>query len=50
MTRAKDAFFVTTRIKIIRVFKNELPVILNLFRDYRAKILEEQNRNSFFDK
>jgi CHAT domain-containing protein/Flp pilus assembly protein TadD len=27
----------------------ELPVILSLFRDYREKILEEQNRNTFFD-
>ena len=30
-------------------FQSELPVILNLFRDYRTKILEEQSRNSFFD-
>lgn len=30
-------------------FQNELPVILNLFRDYRTKILEEQSRSSFFD-
>jgi CHAT domain-containing protein/Tfp pilus assembly protein PilF len=27
----------------------ELPVILSLFRDYREKILEERNRNTFFD-
>jgi CHAT domain-containing protein len=27
----------------------ELPVILSLFRDYREKILEEQNRNTFFN-
>jgi len=27
----------------------ELPVILDLFRQYRSNIREEQNRNSFFD-
>ena len=31
-------------------FQNELPMILKLFGDYRSKILEEQNRNSFFDR
>ncbi len=31
-------------------FEGELPVILSLFREYRTKILEEQNRNLFFDK
>jgi CHAT domain-containing protein/cytochrome c-type biogenesis protein CcmH/NrfG len=30
-------------------FQSELSLILDLFRDYRTKILEEQNRNSFFD-
>lgn len=30
-------------------FQSELPVILKLFREYRGKILEEQNRSSFFD-
>lgn len=29
--------------------RTELPVILALFRDYREKIFEEQNRNSFFN-
>jgi CHAT domain-containing protein len=29
--------------------QDELPVILALFRDYRTKIIEEQNRNSFFN-
>lgn len=31
-------------------FETELPIIIELFREYRKKILEEQNRNSFFDK
>ena len=30
-------------------FQAELPVILGLFREYRKKITEEQNRNIFFD-
>lgn len=30
-------------------FQDELAIISGLFRDYRIKILEEQNRNSFFD-
>lgn len=30
-------------------FEEELPLILDIFRDYRAKIREEQNRNSFFE-
>jgi CHAT domain-containing protein/cytochrome c-type biogenesis protein CcmH/NrfG len=29
--------------------ESELPIILSIFRDYRAKILEEQSRNIFFD-
>lgn len=31
------------------LFETELRQVLNLFREYRAKILDEQNRNSFFD-
>lgn len=30
-------------------FQTELPKILDIFKNYRAEILEEQNRNSFFD-
>lgn len=30
-------------------FRNELPKILEIFHTYRAKIIEEQNRISFFD-
>ena len=30
-------------------YQSELPLILDLFREHRTKILEEQNRNSFFD-
>jgi CHAT domain-containing protein len=30
-------------------FQNELPKILKIFDDYRSQIVEEQNRNSFFD-
>ena len=30
-------------------FQNELPKILEIFHTYRAKIIEEQNRISFFD-
>lgn len=30
-------------------FQNEFPIILGLFRDYRVNIIEERNRNSFFD-
>jgi CHAT domain-containing protein/tetratricopeptide (TPR) repeat protein len=30
-------------------FRNELPTILNIFDTYRTQIIEEQNRNSFFD-
>jgi hypothetical protein len=29
--------------------QKEIPIILNLFKKYRKEILEEQNRNSFFD-
>jgi CHAT domain-containing protein len=29
--------------------QNELDYVLNLFEEYRSEILEEQNRNSFFD-
>lgn len=32
------------------VFQKELPTILDLFNKYRTEILEEQNRNHFFDK
>ncbi|HEV7646030.1 MAG TPA: CHAT domain-containing protein [Pyrinomonadaceae bacterium] len=31
-------------------FRAELPVIFSLFNDYREKITEEQNRNTFFNK
>lgn len=30
-------------------FREKLPVVLDIFRKYRREILEEQNRNSFFD-
>ena len=30
-------------------FREKLPVVLDIFRKYRKEILEEQNRNSFFD-
>lgn len=30
-------------------FDQEFPIILSLFNKYRSEILEEQNRNSFFD-
>lgn len=29
--------------------ETELPIVLELFEEYRTKIFEEQNRNSFFD-
>ena len=31
-------------------FEKELPVILGIFEKYRSEILEEKNRNSFFDQ
>ncbi len=30
--------------------QNHIPVVLDIFKHYRSEILEEQNRNSFFDK
>ena len=30
--------------------ENELPIVLDQFEQYRSKIFEEQNRNTFFDR
>jgi CHAT domain-containing protein/tetratricopeptide (TPR) repeat protein len=30
-------------------FRQKLPVVLGIFKNYRKQIIEEQNRNSFFD-
>ncbi|CAN5122903.1 hypothetical protein BH20ACI1_BH20ACI1_07670 [soil metagenome] len=30
--------------------QQQIPIVLNIFKDYRKEILEEQNRNSFFDQ
>ncbi len=30
-------------------FQKNLPLVLGIFKEYRTEILEEQNRNSFFD-
>ena len=30
--------------------QQQIPVVLDIFKDYRKEILEEQNRNSFFDQ
>lgn len=31
-------------------FETKLPIVLKIFNEYKGKILEEQSRNSFFDK
>ncbi len=45
----KGKLFCFHALKDDQSFEAELPNVLKLFEDNRSKILEEQNRNSFFD-